>query len=269
MIGRLGITVDRVNWFSTYQVHHRVADWYVEADDQMAAIFEGEIEGLVALAAGDCEVEVRLTDPTRCRSELPPVLPVVQEGDAWRVQMHDLYATSPKALGLVFHVEDVQDLGKVQLGEVVVEADVVGEDGIEHRVTRMPVIANLDGEEHLEPTVEQTFSRFRVAKAREEAVRLADRGEFDGAAASLSVVRSGASGMPTDSGDQGGDRGSRSGGRADAAPPVRGERPEVSRGPRNGEPRSGRISQRVSRRQPKRELRHDAGNRIHGSGHLS
>jgi hypothetical protein len=73
----------------------------------------------------------------------------------------------------------------VQLGEVRVEADVVSEDGIEHRTTVMPVLANLDGEDHVEPTVEQTFLRFQAARAREEAVRQADRGEFDGAAASL------------------------------------------------------------------------------------
>ena len=43
----------------------------------------------------------------------------------WRVALHDLYATSPRALGLVFHVEDVRELGKVTLGEVRIEADVV------------------------------------------------------------------------------------------------------------------------------------------------
>jgi Ca-activated chloride channel family protein len=32
--------------------------WYVEADDQMAGIFEGEIEGLVALAAQNVDIEV-------------------------------------------------------------------------------------------------------------------------------------------------------------------------------------------------------------------
>jgi len=34
--------------------------WYVESADQMAGIFEGEIEGLVALAAQNVEVAVRL-----------------------------------------------------------------------------------------------------------------------------------------------------------------------------------------------------------------
>jgi Ca-activated chloride channel family protein len=160
--------------------------WYVEADDQMAGIFAGEIEGLVALAAQNVEVRVSLTHPGVAGVSFLQSYAVAQEADGWRVQLHDLYATSPKALGLVFHVEDVRDLGKVQLGEVVVEADVVTETGIEHRVTRMPVVANLDGEDRIEPTVEQTFLRFQVAKAREDAVRLADGGEFDGAAARLS-----------------------------------------------------------------------------------
>ena len=52
--------------------------------------------------------------------------PVAQTGDGgWRSQLHDLYATSPQALALLFHVEDVRELGKVPLGEIRVEADVV------------------------------------------------------------------------------------------------------------------------------------------------
>ena len=94
------------------------------------------------------------------------------------MQLHDLYATSPKALGLLFHVEDVHDIGKVALGDVRIEADVVVEDGIEHRTMIMPVMANLDGEDRVEPVVEQTFLRFQAARSREEAVRRADDGRL-------------------------------------------------------------------------------------------
>jgi Ca-activated chloride channel family protein len=163
--------------------------WYVEADDQMAGIFAGEIEGLVALAAQNVEVEVRLTHPGVAGVSFLQSYPVVQTAaGGWRVRLNDLYATAPKALGLVFHVEDVRGLGKVQLGEVRIEADVVGEAGIAHRTTVMPVYANLDGEDRVEPAVEQSFLRFRAARAREDAVRLADGGEFDGAAACLGVA---------------------------------------------------------------------------------
>jgi Ca-activated chloride channel homolog len=160
--------------------------WFVESNDQMAGIFGGEIEGLVALAAQNVEVEVRLTHPRVAGVSFLQSYPMSHaEAGGWRVALHDLYATSPRALGLIFHVEDVRELGKVQLGEVRVEADVVAEDGIEHRTTVMPVFANLDGEDRIEPAVEQTFLRFRAAKAREEAVRQADQGDFDGAASCL------------------------------------------------------------------------------------
>lgn len=160
--------------------------WFVESNDQMAGIFGGEIEGLVALAAQNVEVEVRLTHARVAGVSFLQSYPVSQtDAGGWRVALHDLYATSPRALGLIFHVEEVRELGKVRLGEVRVEADVVTEDGIEHRTTAMPVFANLDGEDRIEPAVEQTFLRFRSARAREDAVRQADRGDFDGAASCL------------------------------------------------------------------------------------
>ncbi len=165
--------------------------WYVESYDQMAAIFEGEIEGLVSLAAQNVEVEVRLTHPKAAGVSFLQSYPVqVGSDNSWRVALNDLYSTSPRALGLVFHVEDVHELGKVQLGEVRIEADVMEEAGIEHRTIVMPVVANLDGEDRIEPTVEQTFLRFQSANAREEAIRLADQGDFGGAAGTLREMAS-------------------------------------------------------------------------------
>jgi Ca-activated chloride channel homolog len=160
--------------------------WYVESYDQMAAIFQGEVEGLVSIAAQNVELDVRLTHPHVSGVSFLQSYPVktTQEG-TWRVALNDLHATSPRAVGIVFHVEDVRDLGKVSLGEIRVEADVLSEAGIEHRTITMPVIANLDGEDRIEPTVEQTFLQFYSAQAREEAIRQADQGEFDGAAARL------------------------------------------------------------------------------------
>jgi Ca-activated chloride channel family protein len=165
--------------------------WYVERDDQMAGVFASEIEGLVALAAQNVEIEIRLTDPRVAGVTFLQSYPIEKIATGgWRVRLNDLYATSPRALGLVLHVEDVRELGKVRLAEVRVEADVVTEGGIEHRTTVMPILANLDGEDRIEPRVDQTFIRFRVARAREEAMRHADKGEFDRAAASLAGAAS-------------------------------------------------------------------------------
>ena len=160
--------------------------WFVESEDQMTGIFESEIEGLVALSAQNVEIEVSLSHPKAAGVTFMQSIPVqTTPNGTWRVNLGDLYATSPRPLGLVFHVEDVEQLGKVEVAQVKIEADVVTPEGIAHRTIVMPVVANLDGSDHVEPTVEETFLRFRTAKAREEAVRLSRRGDFEAAAIHL------------------------------------------------------------------------------------
>lgn len=162
--------------------------WYVERDDQMSGVFEGEIEGLVALAAQNVVVEVRLLHPRAAGVSFLQRYPVTQTADGWSASLGDLYATSPLALGLIIHVDDVGSLGVVPVAEVRCIADVVLKDGIEHRTITQQVIANLDGVDHPEPVVERSFLRFAAAAAREEAIRLADQGDMDGAVGSLRVV---------------------------------------------------------------------------------
>jgi len=160
--------------------------WYVENHDQMGGIFDEEIEGLVALAAQNLEIEVTATHPhvtgVTCLQSYP-VQPIAD--GAYRVIVGDLYATAPRHLGLIFLVEDIDELGETQLGEVKLKADYIVADGIEHTVTTLPVIANLDETDHVEPEVERTLLRFEAARAREEAVKQADRGDFEGAASVL------------------------------------------------------------------------------------
>ena len=160
--------------------------WFVESNDQMAGIFESEIEGLVALSAQNVEVEITLTHPRAAGVTFLQSYPIeTTPAGGWRVVLGDLYATSPRPLGLRFHVEDVAQLGTVQVAQVRIEADVVTAAGIAHRTVIMPVMANLDGADHVEPVVEQTFLRFQAAKAREEAIRLADEGDLGAAARTL------------------------------------------------------------------------------------
>ena len=120
--------------------------WYVERHDQMGGIFDEEIEGLVALAAQNMEIEVTATHPQVTGLTCLQSYPVQQIADgAYRVIVGDLYATAPRHLGLIFLVQDIEELGETQLGEVKVTADFIVADGIEHRVTTLPVNANLDG----------------------------------------------------------------------------------------------------------------------------
>ena len=173
--------------------------WYVENPDQMTGSFEGEVEGLVSLAAQNLSVEVTLSHPGVAGVTIVPDLPVQRTADgAWRVKLGDLYAVQPRSVGFIFHVENADRLGAVELGSIAVRADLIRPDGVEHRTTTLPVMATLDGQDHVSAEVESAFLRFAVAKAREEAVRQADQGDLQQACRTLHDA---AERIPADSGD--------------------------------------------------------------------
>jgi hypothetical protein len=82
----------------------------------------------------------------------------------------------------------VETLGVVPVAEVRCIADVIMPNGIEHRVITQVLQANLDGADHPEPLVEKTFLRFAAATSRDEAIKLADEGDGEGAARVLREV---------------------------------------------------------------------------------
>jgi Ca-activated chloride channel family protein len=174
--------------------------WYVEHTDQMTGTFEGEIEGLVSLAAQNVTVEVTLSHPGVAGVSVVPDLPMQRTPEGgWRIKLGDLYAVQPRSVGFIFHVENAGQLGDVELGKIAVHADILRPEGIEHRTTTLPVMATLDGQDHVVAEVESAFVRFAIAKARDEAIRLADQGDLRGAGHTLRQV---AQSIAEDTGDE-------------------------------------------------------------------
>jgi Ca-activated chloride channel family protein len=164
--------------------------WYIQDHDQMGEVFDEEIEGLVSLVAQNLEIEVSLRDKHVVGVSFPQGYPVSKTGEQqFRAIIGDLYATMPRELAVSFLVEDIEDLGETKLGEVIVKSDCITDDGVEQRVTKLPVMANLDRNDHVIPEVEKTFLRFEAAKAQDEAVKKADEGDIVEAMAILNVAR--------------------------------------------------------------------------------
>jgi Ca-activated chloride channel family protein len=160
--------------------------WYIEELDQMGPVFDREIEGLVSLVAQNATVRIRLTHPNVNGVTLVQDLPVERAADgSFGVTLGDVYATSARDLGLIFHVDNLAALGPTTLGEVEIKADVLTDQGIVHRTTTMEVVANLDAADHPDPRVDSTITRFATARARREALSNAERGDYDGAARAL------------------------------------------------------------------------------------
>ncbi|MGH7585818.1 MAG: vWA domain-containing protein [Gemmatimonadales bacterium] len=179
--------------------------WYVESLDQMTGAFEDEIEGLVALAAQNVVVRVTPVHPDVHGVSIPGGLPVEQDGTSWVVRLGDLLATSPRELPIRFHVNELETLASpdgaatgtpgghpVELARVEVLADELRPDGVLLRRVVLPIAANLDRTDQVEPVVEETLLRFEAVDARRRAVDQADRGDLAGAA---EILRGAAEGL--------------------------------------------------------------------------
>jgi Ca-activated chloride channel family protein len=154
--------------------------WYVENANQMLDIFASEIQNLVAHAARNVELEF-----STLRCDFPHIewlndYPVTAtRAGTWRVQLGDLYATSPRELAMHFRATGAVANEPIEIARVVLKGDIVTANGTEHRSVELPVNAMLDGADHIDSGVELAFLHLRLAKSREDAMRRVDNGDFD------------------------------------------------------------------------------------------
>src|SRR5215211_586901 len=164
---------------------------YAESPDAAPAIFAQELEGLTQLAAQNVSVEIR----PRSDVEFLGVLneyPVVPVAGGIQVQLGDAYAGDRRRIILALHVPRLAELGVETIAELVVRYVSVGDEVAEHVLT-LPIVVNAvsateaaaagpDSEVHEEVLV------LKAARARDEAIRLADAGDVAGARGALRLA---------------------------------------------------------------------------------
>lgn len=159
--------------------------YYVERPDQAAPLFEEEMEGLLALSAQNVAVEVRAGGDARLLG-VRHSYPAAREGDLLRVQVGDLYAREPRSLLLEFLLAGPAGADELDVGSVVVRADVLAPGGgMEHReVTSRIELRGADGP-RVEEEVRREILLVETSRARDEALQRERDGDTAGAAAVL------------------------------------------------------------------------------------
>jgi Ca-activated chloride channel homolog len=165
---------------------------YAATPDAAPAIFAQEVEGLTALVAQNVSVEVRPAADVEFVAILNeyPQLPV--EGGV-RVELGDAYAGDRRRVVLALHVPSVAALGVAKVADLVVRYVAVGEEVAEHTLT-VPVAVNLVSAEEAaaagpDLAVREEVLVLRAARARDEAVRLADEHRYEDAEALLTQTK--------------------------------------------------------------------------------
>jgi Ca-activated chloride channel homolog len=161
---------------------------FAETPDAAPGIFADEIDGLTRLAAQNVSVEIRPCAEVEVLGILNEYPQVVVDGGV-RASLGDSYAGESRRVVFELQIPLLAELGLARVADVVVRYVSVGDEIVEHTVT-VPVVANLvsadeaaAGEPDLE--VREEALVLGAARARNEAIRLADEGSYEAARENL------------------------------------------------------------------------------------
>lgn len=123
--------------------------------------FGADVEGLVSLVARNAEISVCPHSQYAHTFTLMQDYTHIRTDDrGWHLALGDVYASRPCRFGIRCTVDDPEAAGSVPLADVEFRADVIRRYGVERLVVSLPMVANLDGQDHIEPHVVRTLLRF-------------------------------------------------------------------------------------------------------------
>lgn len=154
---------------------------FAPTPDAAPAIFAEEFDGLASVVAQNVSVEIRPGDDVGLVEVLNryPSTPVA---GGVQLALGDAYGGERRSVVFALHVPALADLGVIKVADVVLRYVGVGDQIAAHEVT-LPVVVNLVGaaeaaSDNGDNAVVEQVVVLKAAKARDEARRLADEGNF-------------------------------------------------------------------------------------------
>lgn len=195
---RDGVTTTTIGFGEDYdeQLLRAMADagggntYYIERPDQAPAVFAHELEGLLGIAAQNVRAEVRPAESVQLATVHHDYPTTETPGHALQLDFGDLYAREPKALLCDFLVSnDAPPADAVPVATIVISADVVVAQGIEHQRIELPITVSTAEGPRVDPEIRRELLLLEAAKARREALDAQERGDYQAGAARLMSVR--------------------------------------------------------------------------------
>lgn len=186
--------------------------YYIEEPDQAPAVFEAEIDGLMALAAQNVAVTVAPADAVEHATVLHQYPRQETDDGALRLELGDLYALEPKSLLTEFLVAGGADQegvapdeeglaashGELDHGKGATEIDVatltveghvmLPGGGVERRTLTLPIRVSPAAAAVVNPEVRREMVLLEAARARREALEDRASGAFEDGARKLRQV---------------------------------------------------------------------------------
>lgn len=168
------------------------AFYFIESPEVAPEIFREELSGLLNLVAQNLVITIAPTADVKGVRQLN-AYPMQSNGYGTSFRLGDMFAEETKTLLMELTIPSLNTMGERNIAMLGFEYDELTADGTIHRTQDIAVTVNVRAASELpappDVHVTQAVLLLQAAKARQEAVQYADRGDFNGAS---QVLRSAA-----------------------------------------------------------------------------
>jgi Ca-activated chloride channel family protein len=160
-------------------------DYFAATPEEAPSIFAQEFEGLATLVAQNLSVEIRPVDGVTNLGILNEY-PIVPMGSGLQAALGDVYGGMTRKLVFRIHSPSIASLGEATLAEIQIRWTEVGTSAVKMHTRTIPIKVNVvpgteAAAESADEDVTEQVVILEAARARKEARKLADSGDFEGA----------------------------------------------------------------------------------------
>ena len=163
--------------------------YFIQSPEDVAPVFRIELESLTAVVAQNLTVKLQ----PETGVEITEVLNNYRsnrQGEQLELFLGDVYQVEAKQLALQLSISPQANPGDIKLVTVTYDYQTLVEDSIQSQSEQFPISVIIGSEEQasqsqLNSTVLEQTSQLRIARLKDEAIALADQGQYKQAAEKL------------------------------------------------------------------------------------
>lgn len=165
--------------------------YFIQSPDDAEEVFRIEVEGLSSVIARDLEASVRPADGVKIAEVLSSARYGAKDG-VYDIHVGEVYAIEPRALALTLTVPAL-GAGEATLATVELSWRTADGENVVERTAQLAITAAVVSAEEAaaagdDVEVVRTASKLRIARAKEEAIGLADKGQLAKASEKLRAM---------------------------------------------------------------------------------
>jgi Ca-activated chloride channel homolog len=167
------------------------AFYFIESPEVTPTIFQEELSGLLSVVGQNLMITVEQGQYVTGIRQLN-AYPTDTDGKHTSFKLGDIFGNELKTLVLELSIPAMNTIGEEEIAVLRFEYDEIAGDTTTHHVKTLPVMVNVRPSAEpaplLNPEVAESVLLLKAARARQQAVKLADRGDYHEAASLLQQV---------------------------------------------------------------------------------